>query len=257
MMRFKYILSAIILGTLVFIITTASKKEPGEQTTASSASMDGFVVMELFTSQGCSSCPAADNLLAEYASRGNSNVIPLAFHVDYWNRLGWTDSFSSPRFSKRQRDYAMSIDKASIYTPQLIINGEKEFVGSDAVKIAAAVSEQLNIKSYIHISIEKIIKQGRNYTINVNLDKPRKYSTMHAALVQKKVFTNILNGENKGLKLTNYNIVRDFTSMAVASSSLTADLVAPAGYKDADFTIVIYLQDDASGKITGAIQKIL
>src|SRR5437899_2881738 len=92
------------------------------------------VVVELFTSQGCSSCPAADKNLAEIIEKAEANgqqVIGLSFHVDYWNYIGWKDPYSKAEFTERQRKYALRMNSENIYTPQMIVNGESEFVGSD------------------------------------------------------------------------------------------------------------------------------
>ncbi len=108
----------------------------------------GFAVLELFTSEGCSSCPPADELLAKIQkeSEGKSIYI-LAYHVDYWDRLGWKDMFSSADYSKRQTQYGQWLHKSSVYTPQLIVNGKAEFVGSSESAIREAIAAQLDLKS--------------------------------------------------------------------------------------------------------------
>src|SRR5690242_801257 len=102
------------------------------------------VVVELFTSEGCSSCPPADALLAELVSKqpiDDVQIIPLAFHVDYWNNLGWMDRFSAPKFTQRQRDYGQAMKLRSIYTPQMVVNGHEEFVGSDREAAQKAIAQ--------------------------------------------------------------------------------------------------------------------
>src|SRR5258708_28691391 len=94
------------------------------------------VVIELFTSQGCSSCPAADKNLAEIIEKAEVNgqqVIGLSFHVDYWNYIGWKDPYSKAEFTERQRKYSAHMNSESVYTPQMIVNSEKEFIGSDKI----------------------------------------------------------------------------------------------------------------------------
>jgi len=253
----KLSITACIVACFVLIVTAACQNSGDKMISKPVNDSDGFAVMELFTSQGCSSCPPADNLLGKYANLGNHNIMALAFHVDYWNRLGWTDSFSSPKYSKRQRDYAMTIGNSSVYTPQLVINGEKELVGSDAGKISILIANELKVKATVHISIDKIERDMSNIKVNFKLDKPVKFTTVQAALVQKQLVTNILRGENNGVRLTNYNVVRDFNSIASGDSSSSIGLRIPAGFKDADFIIVLYTQDDSSGRITGAVQKAL
>lgn len=108
------------------------------------------VLVELFTSEGCSSCPPADTLLTRLATEktiGNAEVVTLAFHVDYWNRLGWTDRFSSAAFTERQNRYATAWKSDRIYTPQAVVDGRVEFVGTDATRaldaFAAAIASRL------------------------------------------------------------------------------------------------------------------
>src|SRR5258705_2813519 len=109
----------IILGFATKNKTHSKQKEP----VIVSGSYAPVAVLELFTSEGCSSCPPADNLLPEL-TKLDSGIIPLSFHVDYWNRLGWTDPFSNPDYSDRQRKYADHWRLESVYTPELVINGE-------------------------------------------------------------------------------------------------------------------------------------
>src|SRR5438034_9672572 len=100
------------------------------------------VLVELFTSEGCSSCPPADELLAKLVAEQpveKAQIIALAFHVDYWNKLGWPDRFSSPKFTQRQYDYATFFGGNRVYTPQMIVDGKAEFVGSDSKKAQAAL----------------------------------------------------------------------------------------------------------------------
>jgi hypothetical protein len=95
------------------------------------------VLVQLFTSEGCSSCPPADALLAEFAKASpidGATIVPMSLHVDYWNHLGWRDPFSSKQFSDYQRDYQKALRAQNIYTPQMIVDGQAEFVGSDATR---------------------------------------------------------------------------------------------------------------------------
>jgi hypothetical protein len=103
--------------------------------------LQGAVLIELFTSEGCSSCPPADRLLEKLAAENNDKVYVLSFHVDYWNYIGWKDPFSQARFSQRQRNYARQFSLESIYTPQMVVNGVAEFVGSDEQKLRAAIAK--------------------------------------------------------------------------------------------------------------------
>src|SRR5687767_14525236 len=105
---------------------------------------DTPVVVELFTSQGCSSCPSADALLRRIAAdpKLRGKVIPLAYHVDYWNHLGWRDPFSSREWSQRQGDYVRAMKLSSAYTPQIVVNGVREMVGSNSFQVYRAIEEE-------------------------------------------------------------------------------------------------------------------
>src|SRR6185295_11965757 len=113
------------------------------------------VVVELFTSQGCSSCPPADALIHDIANdpamRGR--VIPLAFHVDYWDSLGWRDPFSSAEWSQRQTRYARTMHLSSAYTPQAVVNGSREFIGSNRTALSAALEKASNEKPLADVTL--------------------------------------------------------------------------------------------------------
>jgi len=117
MKKIFFILLAFIVATGIVITTTSYNFKKQSIPANTVVVTNGFAVMELFTSQGCSSCPPADELLGKYAAQNNSNIIPLSFHVDYWNRLGWKDSFSTGEYSQRQRQYAQLFSNSSVYTP--------------------------------------------------------------------------------------------------------------------------------------------
>ena len=214
---------------------------------------NNIIVLELFTSQGCSSCPPADRLLGTYADR--ANIAALSFHVDYWNRLGWKDPFSDPAYSARQQDYAASFGPGSVYTPQLIINGEKEMVGSDEDKIAATV-QQMQGPAYSQITMGEIATDGNKVSLRYSLSGKINNAVVNIALVQKKTTTSIKAGENKGVTLTNYNVVRNFKtidSLSAGENMTTIELAA--GVPKEECIIVIYLQDVVSRKIFAAAKS--
>jgi len=108
------------------------------------------VVVELFTSQGCSSCPPADALLDELARRGN--ILALGYHIDYWDELGWKDPFSSPQSTDRQRNYARHFDRGQVYTPQIVVDGTKDMVGSDREAVLAAIDTAPQAVAPVHFA---------------------------------------------------------------------------------------------------------
>ncbi len=245
------IVSLILIVFTFFQCSPQPKPVPDSTLTQST----GFALLELFTSQGCSSCPPADNLLGEYSKKDDDHIMTLAFHVDYWNRLGWIDSFSSSTYSDRQRYYAAMMNNESVYTPQLIINGSKDIVGSDRQGIERAVKNVLNERSEISITIGKIEINMEKLIINYSIDSIIQGTTLQVALVQKQVATNILKGENRGLKLTNYNVVRNFMSISSYPKRTFSKMKLPQGFNENEFSVVLYIQDNATGKILSAAKK--
>ena len=188
-------LSVIIIFSALALINTENARISAQQRIGMPG--QNFVIMELFTSQGCSSCPPADALLAEYASAHNDNIIPLSFHVDYWNRLGWTDPFSKSAYSARQQWYSQHLPQHSVYTPQLVVNGKSEAVGNNRNAVKGLVQKELTARSSAGISIEEATI-GKNAVIfHYKTTGTGQYDVLNIALVQKKATTRIKSGEQK------------------------------------------------------------
>ncbi len=216
---------------------------------------NGFAVLELFTSQGCSSCPPADAVLAKYAMQNNPNIIPLAFHVDYWNQLGWKDPFSKAQFTERQSNYAKQLKAQGNYTPQIIINGKHELVGSYKDEIDNLVHDELALTSNFRVSIKKA--SVLNNILHIEYDADTNTNTIiNLALVKKKEYTSIKRGENSGHEQTSYNIVFDFKTIINHSNTnnktsfqFNSDWLSP------DFMLVAYLQNSKTGTILGVTKS--
>lgn len=208
-------------------------------------------VLELFTSEGCSSCPPADNLLPQLAKL-DDNVIPLSFHVDYWNRLGWTDPFSSSEYSNRQRDYARQLNLESVYTPQLVVNGEYELVGSNRNQAEAAIKKSLKENAQLQISITDVKNVNGKLQFTVHTAGDLNKTDLLAALVQKQATMNVKAGENRGEKLSHTNIVRAF-SKHTAALKTDFELTIPESLNDSQWQLIVYGQRKNDLKITGAV----
>ena len=135
---------------------------------ATKGSYKSFALLELFTSEGCSSCPLADKLLPQLAN--DSNIISLSFHVDYWDHLGWKDRFSSSEFTSRQREYADQLRLEGIYTPQLVINGMYELVGSNRSGAESDIQAVLGVKAELQLSFDEVKRNGEKLKINCHVD---------------------------------------------------------------------------------------
>jgi hypothetical protein len=212
-----------------------------------------FVVLELFTSQGCSSCPSADKLLAktyEEAQKNHKQLFVLSYHVDYWDRLGWKDPFSQSLFTKRQYEYANQFGLQGVYTPQVVINGAKEFVGSDARKLNSALESNLNPKAKIDISLEDVKWQNSQVSFGYSLKGDFQHSQLQVAILSKKEETNIPRGENSGLKLAGSNVVRVLQTVKSMEKS-TISVALPKDLTQENTRIVVFVQDAKSLQVIG------
>ncbi len=212
-----------------------------------------FVVLELFTSQGCSSCPSADKLLAktyEEAQKNHKQLFVLSYHVDYWDRLGWKDPFSQSLFTKRQYEYAKQFGLQGVYTPQVVVNGAKEFVGSDARKLNSALESNLNPKAKIDISLEGVKWQNSRVSFGYSLKGDFQHSQLQVAILSKKEETNIPRGENSGLKLAGSNVVRVLQTVKSMEKS-TISVALPKDLTQENTRIVMFVQDEKSLQVIG------
>ncbi|HEX5151187.1 MAG TPA: DUF1223 domain-containing protein [Parafilimonas sp.] len=211
----------------------------------------GFAVVELFTSEGCSSCPPADNAVAKLLKENNSNVYVLGYHVDYWDNLGWRDIFSNAAYTQVQRNYAKAFKLSSAYTPQIIVNGTAQFVGSDEKKLNAAVNKSLQQPSTIQVSIDA--KLADDHEVNVHYSINVSDASLQVALIQLSAENKIQRGENTGATLHHVNIVRDIKTVPAAASGSVA-LKIPGNLTAADCKVIAFAQDTSDNKISGATE---
>lgn len=247
----KWIIITIVsAGILSLACSHTTKNKEAKTEIAMEGKFAPVVVLELFTSEGCSSCPPADNLLPQLA-RLNAAVIPLSFHVDYWNRLGWKDPFSRPEFSDRQRVYGQHFKNDGVYTPQLVINSEYEMVGSDRRKAEAIIKMELKKNSSIQLTLQNLIREGSTIKITSHAEGELNNQTLEVALVQKSATMNIKAGENKGAKLSHTNVVRNIKIQALNEKNETTFTI-PEGLADLNWAIILFTRNKSDLKITGA-----
>ncbi|MDP9361501.1 MAG: DUF1223 domain-containing protein [Acidobacteriota bacterium] len=179
------------------------------------------VVVELFTSQGCSSCPPADALIHDIARdpalRGR--VIPLAFHVDYWDQLGWRDPFSSSEWSQRQVCYARTMHLSSAYTPQAVVGGTRELVGSNRSALSTALEAASNAKPAGEVALT-VRRDGNTLVATIHATVPGSDDLL-LAVTEDDVTTKIPHGENAGRTLTNDAIVRRLIRVSLGQTTVT------------------------------------
>ena len=208
------------------------------------------VVVELFTSQGCSSCPPADAYLVELA--GRDDVIALSFHVDYWNYIGWTDPYSSPQWTKRQQAYLRELKRRYVYTPQMVIDGLTETVGSRRGQVERLISAARKRQK---LKIDVTHPDGGNVRIAIpeRLADRCREAAIWIAFYDAKHTTSIGAGENDGVTMTNANVVRSMRRIGTwRGDALELKLaLADLGAKGRDACAVL-VQERGSGRIIGA-----
>jgi hypothetical protein len=200
---------------------TAAQGDPnatsGKSITKAAHPATGIVVLELFTSQGCSSCPPADRLISSLASAGNlgdRQVVPLSFHVDYWNDLGWADPFSSPHWSHRQREYAGALQESGVYTPQVVIDGRAHVVGSDRRGLEKAVAMAPAMESL------QVTAAWSGQTLEVHSASTQVAGTeLWVAVWQDGLSTKVEHGENQGKIMRNNHVVRRLTKLSTKGAA--------------------------------------
>lgn len=205
-----------------------------------------FAFIELFTSEGCSSCPSADRNLeriAKQAKANGENVYTLSYHVDYWNYLGWKDPYSSKSFSTRQRLYAQQFDSDRVYTPQMVVNGKVEFVGSNQKVSERAVDLALKIKPESNIKLNAVRSRSK---VKVDWDaevmKNDGFLVLNVALVQNEGKQKVSRGENARRNLSHVNIVRELKSVERGAGSGQVEFKLPSGFSNDDYHVVGFLQ---------------
>jgi hypothetical protein len=163
------------------------------------------VIVELFTSQGCSSCPPADAFLEELKAR--PGVVALSYHVDYWDYLGWRDTLGSPEYSQRQYDYAKSRGDMNVYTPQTIINGGSHFVGSQRSKVSAGIAEARSSSAAKWVDIA-MSDNKTDVMINIAAGAATNEATLWLMAFAPMILVEIKKGENAGKAIAYYKVVR-------------------------------------------------
>ncbi len=243
--------------TVVCLITVAAAAFIPQKKLNNAAG--SFAVLELFTSEGCSSCPPADELVAKIQQENkNQPVYILAYHVDYWNRLGWKDVFSSPAFSARQKQYASWLNLDGVYTPQAIINGRKEFIASEAGTMRNALKQSLQTAAAGQLVLSDVKNSNNRIELNYQTDKIFGSAALVLAIVQKAATTQVKGGENGGRTLSHVQIVRQLQTVALGGkTSGKAGIDLPEHLNMNGLELIAFVQNTKTGAITAAAKSAL
>jgi len=226
------------------------------------------VLVELFTSQGCSSCPPADELLIrldEQQSVAGALVIPLSEHVDYWNGLGWRDPFSAPTFTQRQREYGDALDTRAVYTPQMVVDGRMEFVGSQREIAQQAIARAAAVPK-AEIALVRTDSGGNPVTVEVTVSGVSRLGALGAAdlwlaVTEEGLATDVRRGENAHRRLRHAAVVRRLEQIETTLPTPIPDRLTAAAqvalepeWQVRSLRLVAFLQERKSRRVLGATQ---
>jgi hypothetical protein len=207
------------------------------------AHADPRAVVELFTSQGCSACPAADKVLGELAK--DPNVIALSMPIDYWDYLGWKDTLADSRFSARQKAYSHARGDRDVYTPQVVVNGSTHVIGSDRAKIEGAIDTTKKADGVMSVAVSMTLS-GKQINVSIPASKgpAAKHGEVWICSVSKSVPIKIGRGENRGKEVTYYNVVRNLLKVGDWNGSAGSWTVPLENIsRDGVDAAVVYVQD--------------
>ncbi|MDR3614761.1 MAG: DUF1223 domain-containing protein [Candidatus Obscuribacterales bacterium] len=226
------------------------------------------VLVELFTSEGCSSCPPADRLAIHLqdASKAGHEVIILSEHVDYWNHLGWQDKYSSHQFTDRQQDYAKVLAQNSVYTPEAVVDGVYGMVGSDRNALQEAVEKCFfSAKASVTLTAEQIDNDPLKRKVSISSTSPvtlaGKQAQIYVVVTEDNLKSQIKSGENGGAVLEHTGVVRYLKKLSPVVAfdpqkglRYTAEIPLNPQWKKQDLRVVGFLQDPITKRIWGASQ---
>ena len=263
-MRFRFLVAVSIAGLALLASPVWRNASAGPAPAKSAADENGRapVLVELFTSEGCSSCPPADALLQRLDRTqpvGGAEPIVLSEHVDYWNDIGWTDPYSSHAYSERQSAYAAQFGNGSVYTPQMVVDGRFEFVGSDERKASQAIREAAKeSKANVDVSIVPGDEKGKILRVKVG-PLPSGVGSESAdvllALADNSDESQVSRGENAGRTLQHVAVLRKLTRIGTvgASAEFSRDINLDLKSKSpGNLRIVAIVQEPAVGRVLGA-----
>ena len=218
--------------------------------------IQSVAVIELFSSEGCSSCPSADDMINKIAIDAGKKHLPiyvLEEHVDYLNNTEWKDTFSGKQFTDRQKNYKQALHDDNIYTPQIFVNGPHEVYVPNAEMVTEEINKALKEPALTTISFSVNPVNDSIAEVDYHLSTSDKNWIVNFVLVQKNAVTHITSGENKGLTLTHLNVAKQIVSDSVSIPDGIVQLNIPK-YEVNTFSVIAFIQDKITMKIIGATQ---
>ena len=249
----RFLVAIALAAAAIGSVDGAAAQSPGSERTSASPTSAPKAVVELFTSQGCSSCPAADELLGRLAKR--DDIIALSFSVDVWDYLGWHDTLASPKFTERQRTYASGRGGGAIYTPQAIVNGIAHMNGAEETTITRAIEKTGKTIAPMLVPIS-LSKEDGKLVIEAGAAPAGvqpKDATLWLAVIAKSVDVEIKRGENQGRTITYNNVVRELIPIGMWNGKpMTVRLQRDSFMRPGTERCAVLLQQGKAGPIVGA-----
>lgn len=217
-----------------------------------------LVLVELYTSEGCSSCPSADRLLAKLARTqpiAGVRIVPLELHVDTWDDLGWADPFAQAAFTERQQRYAEGRDGGRVYTPAMVVGGGVDLVGSNEAGARAAIAAAAQVPSALALAAKIVKVDAATIEVAVTIGARKAPVDVVVALTQANLATDVRRGENAGSRLAHAPVVRTLRGAGVVGPGdklevRTVKLARPRGAKLDDLRVVAFAQGPRQGAIS-------
>lgn len=228
-----------------------------------SVALPKVVLVELFTSEGCSSCPPADALLRQIDGShtdAGQLIVGISEHVTYWNSLGWSDPFSSPIYTDRQNAYGARFGLDGVYTPQMVINGAEQIVGSDRAGLMRAFQREREQPSQVALRIISVSVAGATATVKFSATGGRsiKKADIVAVLADDADQSSVLRGENSGRNLTHVAVARSISRVATLQpvAEQTVQIPLPSSFRGSErHHLILFAQAPALGRVLGIDTK--
>lgn len=252
-----------LLAVSVAGLQYAASPQSVSDSAANSAASKPPVLVELFTSEGCSSCPPADALLAELDRRksfAGAPVIVLSEHVNYWDHDGWRDPFSNEAWTRRQNRYNEHFHLDSVYTPQMVVDGTQQVNGSDGAKISRAIESTAAQSGKVTIAIMNAVWSGDVLQANISVtdvsSASSKGADLYAVLADDEDTSNVARGENSGRTLKHVAVVRAMQKVSALHGPYSGpvQIKLPHGVAHAKMRLIVFAQKGDNGQVFGAAE---
>jgi hypothetical protein len=255
--------STTITTIAILSLSLISVRAQSTNQVASPDGGSGAILVELFTSEGCSSCPPADALLREVdGKRADSGqlIVGVSEHVTYWNHLGWSDPFSNDAYTERQNAYGERFRLDSVYTPQIVINGEDQIVGSDSRSLLDAVQKKWTSPLSLHISSTHVNDKVLTVGFSLSGSVPSRGVDIFAIVADDMDKSNVARGENSGHTLTHVSVARSIMRVASLRSSTERSFEIPLpdtmqARADQRHHLILFAQSSGLGRVLGVDTK--